>query len=273
MAARNRVLQFGIAVVNIAIVVLAFTSIWPFPSGDFKIDLPSANDVTWSYANGIVHVAAPFSVDNGGWYDVSELRISYEVRNFSLDILTSDELEIGTLPAGQVTYGWLNVTFDLARFYSSGETWMVFHDDQLYFDVHVSCFYTMRLIKFDASYSATVLWTALVQDWGVDAPTVAGPNSLSVGFWLVTSNLLEGFPPAQVTLQLWGNGSMISEASTGVSLGGNHTGIATFTGVPVSYLTDPSYSPHFVRVRFVVAGFTSPPPPSQWETISLEGFL
>ena len=273
MAARNRVLQIGVAVVNFAIVALAFTSIWPFPSGDFKIDLPSANDVTWSYSGGVVDVAAPFSVDNGGWYDVQDLVISYEVRNHSLQVLTSDELDIGTLPAGHITNGWLNVTFDLAGFYNSGQTFMVFNDDQLYFDVHVSCYYTMKLIEFDASYNAIVIWTALIEDWGITAPTVVGPNSISVGFWLRTSSLLEGLPPALVTLQLMGNTSIVSEASTSVALGGNHTGTATFTGVPIDYLANPSYSPHAVRFNFVVAGFEWPAPPAQWETISLEGFL
>jgi len=273
MAARNRALQFGIAIVNISILVLAFTSIWPFPSGDFKIDLPSSNEVTWSYANGIVHVSAPFSVDNGGLYDVSDLTISYEVRNLSLDLLTSAELSIGTLPAGRITYGWLNVSFDLAEFYDRGDTWMVFHEDQLYFDVHVSCFYTMKLIKFDASYNAIVLWPALIQDWGISAPTFSGPDTMSLEFWIVTSNLLAGLPPAQVSLQLWGDGTLVSQATTGVQLGGNHSGLATFTGIPVSYVTDPAFSPHYARVSFVAVGFTWPAPPDQWQTISLEGFI
>lgn len=273
MAARNRVLQIGVAVVNIAIVALAFSSIWPFPSGDFKINLPSANDVTWSYSNGVVDVAAPFSVDNGGWYDVQDLVISYEVRNHSLHILTSDELDIGILPAGRITSGWLNVSFDLVGFYDAQETWMIFNDDQLYFDVHVSCFYTMKLIEFDASYNTIVIWTALIEDWGITAPTTVGPSSMSVGFWLRTSNLLEGLPPAQVTLQLMGGSTIISQATTGVALGGNHTGTATFTGIPLDYLTNPSYSPHSVRFSFVVAGFGWPTPPTQWETISLEGYI
>jgi len=83
MAARTRLIQLAIGIVNILIVALVFTSIWPFPSGNFKVDLPSPSDITWSYEDGVAHIVAPVTIDNRWIYDVNDLAIYYMVRNYS----------------------------------------------------------------------------------------------------------------------------------------------------------------------------------------------
>ena len=250
MAARIKFLQLAITVVNLSIVVLAFTSIWPFPSGDFKVDLPSAQEVTWTYADGIVQIHAPFSIDNGGFYDVDQLTISYRVTNYTHYDITSRSIDIGSLPAGTVTSSSLDFNFDLLSLYSSGAQWMVFNDDLLIFDVEVSCFYTMKLIKFEASYQVSVPWDALIRGYGITNTTFAASGNTmtaNVTYWLNTADLLRSLPAARVTFGFYANETQLGRAESTVQLGGNQTQqhvIMTmdYTAVLATYSNETAYS-------------------------------
>ena len=260
MAARIRLLQMAIAAVNIAIVALAFTSIWPFHHGDFKVDLTSASEVTWSYSDGIVHVTAPYSIDNGGFYDVSDLTLHYAVTNYSGYQLADQTIPIGDIPAGQITSSSIDFRFDLLRMFNDGALGMVFSDDLLRFAVDVSCQYTMKLVKFETSYQVSVPWDALVLGYGIDwnqsnlpdPPAFHHVPPYYLVYWLSTSDLLSGLPPAQVSLTVVGTTSGPSaSSSTSIQLGGNYSGTVTF---------DPTLLVHYssldsIRYDVQVAGF------------------
>jgi len=266
MAARTRLLQMAIAAVNIAIVALAFTSIWPFPHGDFKVDLPSASEVTWSYSDGIVHVTAPYSIDNGGFYDVSDLTLHYAVTNYSGYQLADQTIPIGDIPAGQITSSSIDFRFDLLRMFNDGALGMVFSDDLIKFAVDVSCQYTMKLVTFEASYQVSVPWDALIQGWGITSihypstlPSPGNPIAVDVTYWLKTADILSGLPPAQVTVDFLGDSTVIGHAQGTVQLGTNYSDTVTLSVTPAYY---PSY---FVRLVVNIAGFplneTYPAPP------------
>lgn len=257
MAARIRLLQMAIAIVNIAIVVLAFTSVWPFPHGDFKVDLPSASEITWSYSAGVVQVTAPFSIDNGGYYDVRNLTIHYAVTNFSGYPLADQTIPLGDIPAGRVTSSSIQFQFDLLRLFNDGALGMVFSDDLLKFTVEVSCSYTMRLVEFEASYRVSVPWDALIQGWGVTSvnypstlPSPGSPISVDVTYWLRTSDILAGLPPAQVTVGFYGNSTLLGQAQGSVQLGTNYSDTVTLNIAPAYYT---SYS---VELVVIAAGFS-----------------
>jgi hypothetical protein len=243
MAARTRVLQLAIALVNLSLIALAFTSIWPFPHGDFKVHLPQAKDVTWSYENGLVHVSAPYTIDNGWIYDVDNLVISYSVTNNTRYQLAGDTLDLGKIPKGSIVPGALDFTFDLLGFYRNGTRWMVFNDDILNFDIHVSCYYTMRLVKFDASYSTGVTWDALIRSWAVERPSLssllAHGSPYPVNYWLNTSDLLNGLPPAQINVSFSRDGELLGWGLSDIQLGGDRTGIVNVNILPGANLTIP----------------------------------
>ncbi len=235
MAARTRLLQLAVAVVNITIVALVFTSVWPFPSGDFKVHLPSAHEITWTFADGIVHVTAPFSIDNGWIYDVNSLAVSYQVTNGSRSELASQSILVGDIPAGRITNSELDFTFDLLAKYNSGIDWMIFHEDMLYFYLEVSCWYTMKLIQFDATYQVSVPWDALIQSYGITNYSFSpGPPVTSwVNYTLNTSRLLSSLPPAQVTVSYYGNETLMGQTSTTIPLGGPNAGVIATALAPV----------------------------------------
>jgi len=253
MAFKIRLLQLSITLVYIAIVALVFTSIWPFPSGQFKIDLPSAHEVTWTYADGIVRVTAPYSVNNGGFYDVQDLKIAYSVTNYTDYALAESEIVVGTLPAGQVTSSSIVFEFDLGQLYADGVTDMVFNDDAINFFIEVSCFYTMRLIKFDASYEVSVPWEALIKSYGVSqvSPWPPTGTSVSIDYWLETSSLLAPLSPASISVQIYGDSTLLDETTQAIMLGGNYTGTVSL---------DPPLLPVYSTYRLVytlsLAGFT-----------------
>ncbi len=217
-------------------IALAFTSIWPFPHGDFKVHLPQAKDVTWSYENGLVAASAPYSIDNGGFYDVDNLTISYSVTNNTHYLLAADTFNIGKIPKGTVFPGALDFTFDLLGFYKNGTQWMVFHDDILNFDIHVSCYYTLKLVKFDASYSTGVIWDALIRSWAVEKPNLTSlithGSPYPINYWLNTSSLLNGLPPAHVNVSFSRDGVPLAWGQSVIQLGGDRQGTVDVNILP-----------------------------------------
>jgi hypothetical protein len=234
MAARTRVLQLAIALVNLSLIALAFTSIWPFPHGDFKVHLPQAKDVTWSYENGLVHVSAPYTIDNGWIYDVDDLVISYSVTNNTRHQLAGDTFDLGKIPKGSIAPGALDFTFDLLGFYRNGTQWMVFNDDILNFDIHVSCYYTMRLVKFDASYTTGVTWDALIRSWAIERPSsLPTPGSpYPINYWLNTSVLLNGLQPAHLNITLSRASELLGSGTSDIQLGGDRQGTVNVNILP-----------------------------------------
>ncbi len=227
MATRTKMLHVAVALVNFLIFILAFTSIYPFPAGDFKIDLPSPNEVLWEYEAGVVTVTAPFSIDNGGYYDVDDLVIAYEVTNYTLTPIAEDTIELGTMKAGAVSDGEMVFSFDLVRMYEQGLTWMVFNDDLLNFVVEVSCYYTMKLVEFDARYAVSIPWDALIQEVAVDDVSF-DPSlmELTVDYTVATSDILTG--NALLTASLMSGSSVVTEATQTVSLGRMFYGTLVF---------------------------------------------
>jgi len=250
-------LQLAVAVVNLSIVALAFTSIWPFPSGQFKVNLPSTDEVDWSVEDGIVHITAPFSVDNFGFYDVKDLQISYSVTNDSLYQMADDSIAIGDIPAGQVTASSIDFQFDLIALFDSGVQWMVFHDDLIRFYVEVSCMYTMELVSFDASYQVQVPWDALIKSYGVSdvaypstPPPPGDPISVTVDYWLDTSGRLAGMPDSVVTVSYYGDGVLLGGTSATIGVGSNYT-----DSVQIS-VSPELHTQYYVVLEMEVAGFT-----------------
>ncbi len=254
----------AIAVVNLSIVVLVFTSIWPFPSGDFKVDLPSSTEVTWTYADGVVQVHAPFTIDNGGFYDVNQLTLSYMVTNYTHYQITEKTINIGDISAGTVLSSALDFDFDLIGLYNSGAQWMVFNDDLLNFHVEVSCFYTMKLIKFDASYQVSVPWDALIRGYGIIDTTFAAPAAIgdpvtaTVTYWLNTADLLRGLPAAQVSFGFYANETRLGQVQSTVRLGGNETQPPVIMSIdPLALLTTLSNETTYsVELLINVGGLT-----------------
>jgi hypothetical protein len=256
MAARTRLIQLAIAAVDIAIVALVFTSIWPFPSGDFSIDLPSASEVEWEYVNGVVNVHAPFSVDNGWIYDVNDLTIYYIVTNYSGDELAEQTIVVGDIPARQVTDSSVDFSFDLLALYNNGAQAMIFNDDLLSFYLEVSCLYTAKLVKFFASYEVSVPWEALINGYGISDvtyPTVlpgpGEPIEVTVDYWLDTASRLSAMPPALVNISYYGDGNLMGWTESTILLGGNRTGTIVVS------ITPAIYSSYYVELTIQVLDF------------------
>ena len=241
----------GIALVNIAIIALVFTSIWPFPSGEFKVELPNSNDVSWSYSDGIVHVLAPYTIDNGWIYDVDDLEVSYSVTNQTGKVLAAETIPIGVVPAGEVKNDEIDFTFNLTRFYNEGGMGMIFRDDSLHFEVSVSCMYTMKLIKFEATYETEVLWDALIRGYGVTNLTYT-PAGATLEYYIETSAILAPLGSVPATISVYdGNGDplLYPPVTQSVRLGTNSSGVMTFTP------TAPSVPPTSIEVRVQLLGF------------------
>jgi hypothetical protein len=78
------------------------------------------------------------------------------------------------------------------------------------------------------------------------------PLSAEVTYWLQTSDLLSGLPPAQITAEFFGNSTMLGQAQGTIQLGANYSDTVTLSVTPAYYT---NYS---VELAVDVAGFSLP---------------
>jgi len=72
-------IRIAIVAVNLAIVAILVMSLLPLVNGDLDIHVPegSMNDPT--YENGVITMAFPLEIYNGGYFDVQDVRVLFTI--------------------------------------------------------------------------------------------------------------------------------------------------------------------------------------------------
>lgn len=217
-----------VSIANIAVAAIVVLSIWPFVTGEFGVDLPTANEVSWTYSNGNLTLAAPIRINNGGFYDVNDVVVYASARNQTGYEIFNSTSDWGTIPAGSIVPERLSFTLDLPKLLRDRSDWMIFHPDT--FDVHVtiSAKYTLRLVLFTADYQVPIPWDGLIQAMGFGTPSLvnsSGIYGVQVPYYIQTSELLHGLS-GEFSISLRnGTGTTISTVAQGVTLGINYSNV------------------------------------------------
>lgn len=190
-----RILQISITIINIAVAALVLTSIYPFVTGNFQVHLPDDSDVGWYYDDGVVTLSAPVGITNGGFYDVTDVRLHVEVENISGFKICDSVSDWGTIQAGSEFMELIEVSVDIVDLLESGAYWMIFNRDYLDVSIEFNCKYTLGLIKFDAFYQVAVQWDGLIQDISFGSPELvnsSGEFYVRVPYTIATDDILSG---------------------------------------------------------------------------------
>ena len=242
MSSVYRMLRIIISLVNIAVAAIVVTSVWPFITGDFTVNLPNEDEVDWSYSNGILTLSAPISIHNGGFYDIEDVVIRTTVTNSTgFDIINSSQ-DWNAIRAGSNFQETIDFSIDFGRLLSEGSAWMIFHQD--FFDVHlqITCKYTWKLIGFSATYAVPINWEGLIRDIGFGNATLENPAPLQFRinqtYWVWTNSLLAGFGgDFSVELRNTTSSSLIASTSDHLTLGVNYSGNLVFNVDASQYLS------------------------------------
>jgi len=228
-------LRIFIVLFNIAVAALVLTSIWPFAMGQFQIDLPDDDDVEWFYEDGIVTMVAPIRITNGGLYAVRDVNVTVTVTNSSDFVIVNSTEYWGTIKAGSDISRSITLSIDVNQLIESEAYWMIFNPDYLDVEIFLKCKYTLKLVKFRATYQITMPWDGLIRDMGFGSPQIvnaSGNYSLRVPFYVWTNELLSGRGSFSATAYNDTSVTSISSSSANINLGENYSGVLEFQVAP-----------------------------------------
>ena len=226
MSTAYRILRISISMINIAIMVMIILAAWPFVTGDFGVDIPSQNDVDWSYSDGNITVSAPIGIRNGGFYDINDVVVKMSVQNETHYSIVNSINDWGTISAGSHVNRSVVFTVDLKKLLADGSTYMIFHPDSFVVDVEISAKYLLGLIIFTADYQVVYPWEGLILGMGFGTPSLynhTGTYGVQVPYYLNTNHLLAGFGGDFAVSLKNGAGTSIANTSQHVSLGMNYS--------------------------------------------------
>ena len=197
MSSLYRVLRIVISIINIIIAALVITSIWPFATGEFSVDLPQADDIEWSYVRGLVTLSAPVTIHNGGYYSIDDVTIHSLVTNSTKFELINETERWGRIPAGSVFGETVNFSIDFEELLTSGAYWMIFNSDFFEIEITISCRYTLGLIAFSAEYKLPYDWDGLIIDLGFPRGELVSPSpgiyQIEQQYYIWTNSILSGY--------------------------------------------------------------------------------
>jgi len=236
-----RILRMMISMASIAVAIIVITSVWPFATGQFSIDLPDESDIVWSYSSGVVTLSAPVGINNGGFYAIEDVVVTITVTNSTgYELLDSYE-EWGTIAPGTPFSQTVDFSIDFIELLSAGADWMIFNPD--FFDIHITidCKYTFRLISFTAEYALPYNWDGLIIDMGFGEPTLESPSpgtyQVIQPYNIWTNELLLGLGGSfSIELRNSTTQQLIASSSDSIALGIDHRSDLTFSVNETEYL-------------------------------------
>jgi len=236
-----RVLRISISLVNIAVVVLVITSVWPFVTGEFSVDLPDQDEIEWNYVAGVLTLSAPFVINNGGFYSINDVVIYTTVVNSTGSQIIDSSEDWGTISAGSVFSETIDFSIDFANLISTGADWMIFHSDFLDIQIRITCRYTLGLIGFTADYVMPYIWDGLIIDFGFERADLANPSpgvyEVQQPYYIWTNSILSGFGgDFSVELRNASTASLIASSTSHISLGVNYSDILVLSISQMDYL-------------------------------------
>lgn len=226
---------------NIAIATLVITSIWPFATGEFSVDLPQAEDIVWSYAGGLLTLSAPVTVYNGGFYNIDDVTIHSLVTNSTKFELINETEQWGGIPAGAVFGETVNFSIDFEKLLASGAYWMVFNSDFFEIEITISCRYTLGLIGFSAEYKLPYNWDGLIIKMGflrgeLNSPS-PGVYHIEQPYYIWTNNILAGYGgDFSLELREETTGKFVASSTDHIELGRNYSDSLILTIDAADYL-------------------------------------
>lgn len=241
MSSLYRVLRIVISIMNMIIAALVITSIWPFATGEFSVDLPQADDIDWGYAGGHLTLSAPVTINNGGFYNIDDVTIHSLVTNSTKFELINETERWGRIPAGSVFGETVNFSMDFEELLTSGAYWMIFNSDFFDIEITISCRYTLGLIGFSAEYKLPYDWDGLILDLGFPRGELASPSpgvyEIEQPYYIWTNSILSGYGgDFSLELREESTGDVIASSTDHIELGRNYSDSLILTIAQADYL-------------------------------------
>ncbi len=211
-----------IVAVNLIIAAIIILAVIPLAAGGLDVDIPETGESSWTLDGDILHLNAPISVYNGGFYDFEDFSIGLHIEDENGDQVMDDRTDPADLKAGKSTDVDLELSLDIGDVSDDIKRQLVFEGALFEISIDVETYYMMGLMKLGMTMNDEMQWNPLINEYGIDEYGIHHQQSGSqievvVPYYISSSEFLNG-RVVQVSSQLRNSTSVLGTGSEYVTL-------------------------------------------------------
>lgn len=142
-----------------------------------KMNFEEEPEVTAS--NGEMTMSIPFSITNGGLYDISELNITTRIEAENETVISSSTTLVPLIPRDSTVNETHDIALSLDDILAKNLTYMLLNDTDLNVDMFIGLTYAYA-IPLKISSNITLPWRAPLYTLTVSEITIVSPNQVNV---------------------------------------------------------------------------------------------
>lgn len=220
--------RLGIIAVNVVIALIIVLAVIPLATGGLDVSVPSSNESSWTLEGQVLHLSAPVSVYNGGYYDIEDFSLRMQVVDESGNEIMDDRSIPANLRSGKTTDVDLELSLDIGNVSQEAKRKIVFEGASFNVSLSIEAHYIMKLMKLGIAVEDEMHWDPLINEYRIDQSQIRYEYSGSqiviiVPYYISTSQMVYGYE-INVTSELRNSTSVLGEGSDQVTLTPNTNG-------------------------------------------------
>ncbi|MFQ6073745.1 MAG: hypothetical protein ACE5KC_00865 [Candidatus Bathyarchaeia archaeon] len=189
---------------------------------------------TATVSNGTVVTSVPFTIDNVGFYDISDFEITTHITDENGTAISSSTTPPSSIPKGSEATITHSISINLNEISADTLTYMLTNDTVLNIDMLVALTYA-HVIPLKISFNTTMSWGAPLYNLTVGGITIVSPKQVDVS--LSFENHAFFSFNGTISLEIWDSAGVIGSGTTYIPVQpGNRYDLSipvTITGNPM----------------------------------------
>jgi hypothetical protein len=190
--------RLGIIAVNIVIALIIILAVIPLATGGLDVNVPSSNESSWTLDGQVLHLSAPVSVYNGGFYDIEDFSLRMQVVDESGNEIMDDRSIPANLRSGKTTDVPLQLSLDIGNVSQEAKRKIVFEGASYNISLSIEAHYIMKLMKLGIAVEDEMRWDPLINEYRIDQSQIRYEYSGSqivmiVPYYISTSQMVYGY--------------------------------------------------------------------------------
>ncbi|MGD8505528.1 MAG: hypothetical protein PVF15_02560 [Candidatus Bathyarchaeota archaeon] len=165
-----RALGWATAVLWILVILFSGTVVY----SALQIEMNLEEELGMASSNGTMTMSFPFSVVNGGLYDISELNITTRIIAENEIVISSSATQIPLISRGETVSNTHDISVSLDDILAKDLTNLLFNDTDLDVDMYVGLTYAYA-IPLKISSNLTMPWGAPLSNLTIGEPSISLP--------------------------------------------------------------------------------------------------
>jgi len=215
-------IRLGIVLVNLIIALIIILAVVPLGMGGLNVHVPQAGETTWTLQGTVLHLSAPISVHNGGFYDLQHFSLGMRVNDQGGSQVMNDRTEPVNLVAGKTTNVNLQLNLDVVGISQENKKKIVFDGTTFNITANVEAYYIMKLMKFDMTINSDMQWSPLISNFGINQSGIrcqlsGTQTEMIVPYHISASDMVNGYVIG-VSSELRNSTSILGTGSDNITL-------------------------------------------------------